>query len=85
VIAYLEPADRERFDAMMRRLVAAGRCRWVSNEGEQVLPSVTATGPAGTATSTATGAAPDQTFVLGLDGRALARTHGHGRFLRWLS
>lgn len=89
VIAYLEPADRERFDALMRRLVAAGRCRWVSNEGEQVLPSVTATGPVGTATGTAsgtaTGAAPDQTFVLGLDGRALARTHGHGRFLRWLS
>jgi len=76
VIAYLEPADRDRFDTMVRRLVAEGRCRWVSNEGKGVLPSVTATGPA---------IPPEKpTFVLGLDGRAVAHTHGHGRSLRFV-
>ena len=75
VIAYLEPADRSRFDAMMRRLVAEGACHWVSNEGKRVLPSVTATGPAIPETK--------PTFVLGLDGRAVAHTHGHGRSMRW--
>lgn len=75
VIAYLEPADRTRFDAMMRGLVADGVCHWVTNEGKQVLPSVTATGPE----------IPEAkaTFVLGIDGRAVAHTHGHGRSMRW--
>ncbi|WP_141013988.1 DUF2332 domain-containing protein [Nocardioides sambongensis] len=75
VIAYLPPDDRLRFDTMMRDLVAAGRCHWISNEGKRVLPSVTATGPA----------TPDQgqAFVLGVDGRMVARTHGHGRTLDW--
>jgi hypothetical protein len=76
VIAYLEPADRGRFEAMMRALVAEGRCHWVSNEGKRVIESITATGPAI--------ADEKQTFVLGLDGRAVAHTHGHGRFMRWL-
>ena len=40
VIAYLEPADRERFAAMMAGLVADGRCHWVSNEGPRVLPGL---------------------------------------------
>ncbi|MDH2416471.1 DUF2332 domain-containing protein [Nocardioides sp. CER19] len=76
VIAYLEPTDRLAFDTMMRELVAAGRCHWVSNEGKRVLPSITATGPA----------IPEekQTFVLGVDGLAVAHTHGHGRSMRWL-
>jgi hypothetical protein len=60
----------------MGGLVAAGRCHWVSNEGKRVLPSITATGPEIPADK--------QTFVLGLDGQALAHTHGHGRFMRWL-
>ena len=70
VIAYLDPADRERFHSLMTTLVGAGRCRWVSNEGPQVLPAVTATGPA----------LPEDhpAFVLGVDGRAVAWTHGHG-------
>ncbi|GGD23423.1 DUF2332 domain-containing protein [Nocardioides daphniae] len=72
VIAYLEPADRERFDTMMRDLVASGACHWVSNESGSVLPSVTRTGPE-----------PDLHFVLGVDGRAVAHTHGHGRELHW--
>ena len=75
VIAYLEPDDRARFDQMMTGLVGRGRCHWVSNEGERVLPRVTATGPT----------PPDgtPTFVLGVDGRAVAWTHGHGRSMTW--
>lgn len=75
VIAYLEPDDRARFQEMMTGLVAAGRCHWVSNEGKRVLPDVTATGPA----------VPDEqpTFVLGVDGRAVAWTQGHGRSMTW--
>ncbi|MCW2794011.1 MAG: hypothetical protein JWO76_3109 [Nocardioides sp.] len=75
VIAYLEDDDRRRFSAMMHDLVAAGRCRWVSNEGRRVLPDVTATGP---------GEVPSGRFVLGIDGRAVAWTHGHGRSMTWL-
>ncbi len=73
VIAYLDEAARVRFATLMADLVADGRCRWVSNEGPEVLPSVTATGPA----------PPAGRFVLGLDGRALGHTHGHGRALHW--
>jgi hypothetical protein len=76
VIAYLEPADRDRFDGLVRGLVADGACHWVSNEGKNVLPSVTATGPAIPA--------EHPTFVLGVDGRAVAHTHGHGRSMRWV-
>lgn len=72
VIAYLEPDDRARFDAMMRGLVAEG-VHWVSNEGPSVLPCVTGE------------AAPRPgEFVLGLDGHAVAWTHGHGRRVHWL-
>ena len=73
VIAYLDDADRGRFATMMGDLVGSGRCRWVSNEGRHVLPGVTATGPE----------PPSGQFVLGLDGRSLGHTHGHGRTLHW--
>jgi hypothetical protein len=76
VIAYLVPEDRLRFDATIRRLVADGACHWVSNEGPNVLSSVTATAPAITPSVA--------TFVLGVDGVARALTHGHGRTMRWL-
>ncbi|SDC39311.1 DUF2332 domain-containing protein [Nocardioides lianchengensis] len=77
VIAYLTDPDRERFHDLMTGLVADGACRWVSNEGKRVLPRVTATGPP----------VPEEraTFVLGVDGRAVAWTHGHGRSMRWLA
>lgn len=75
VVAYLRPEERARFDTMMRRLVDRGACHWVSNEGKNVLPSITATGPPIPA--------DDQTFVLGVDGQMVAQTHGHGRTLRW--
>ena len=76
VIAYLEPGDRTRFQELMTGLVSEGRCHWVSNEGKRVLPEVTATGPE----------VPEElpTFVLGIDGRAMAWTHGHGRSMTWL-
>lgn len=54
----------------------SGGARWVSNEGRDVLPRLTATGP-----DVPRGL---PTFVLGLDGRALAWTHGHGRSMTWL-
>lgn len=76
VIAYLTDDDRARFHDLMTGLVADGACHWVSNEASEVLPRVSATGPA----------KPDDIrgFVLGIDGRAVAWTHGHGRWLRWL-
>ncbi|WP_244930584.1 DUF2332 domain-containing protein [Nocardioides sp. W7] len=73
VIAYLTDPDRERFHDLMAGLVAAGACHWVSNEGPRVLPRVTATGPA----------APEGRFVLGVDGQAVASTHGHGTAMTW--
>lgn len=73
VIAYLDDPARRRFAGLMADLVASGRCRWVSNEGRNVLPPVTATGPE----------PPYGQFVLGLDGRAVGHTHGHGRTLHW--
>ncbi len=77
VIAYLPDDLRPRFQTLMTDLVGAGACHWVSNEGPQVLPHVTATGPA----------VPDDlpSFVLGLDGRAVAWTHAHGRSMTWLA
>jgi hypothetical protein len=73
VIAYLQPDDRERFHDLMTGLVADGACHWVSNEGDTVLPRIAATGPRHDGV----------TFVLGLDGRAVAWTHGHGRTMTW--
>jgi hypothetical protein len=74
VIAYLEAPDRERFAAMMAALVADGRCHWVSNEGPRVLPGLVPTGVE----------VPFGRFVLAVDGRAVALTHGHGKEMDWL-
>jgi hypothetical protein len=70
VIAYLEPAGRDRFHDLVAGLVAESRCRWISNEAPAVLPRVAATGPDLPADLAA--------FVLGVDGRVRAWTHGHG-------
>lgn len=75
VIAYLEDVDRAAFDAMIRGLVADGACHWISNESPRVLPSITATAP--------TEPPAWSPFVLGIDGHAVAWTHGHGRTLHW--
>lgn len=73
VIAYLDLPGRQQFDALMRDLLTDPRLHWVSNEGPRVLPAVTATGPE----------PPPGRFVLGVDGQAVAHTHGHGRSLHW--
>jgi hypothetical protein len=75
VIAYLDDPARRRFEDLVAGLVGAGACRWVSNEGPNVLPGVAATGPE---------VRDDMPgFVLGIDGTAVAWTHGHGRRMRW--
>jgi hypothetical protein len=76
VVAYLPLEARASFQELMDGLVADCACHWVSNEGPNVLPAVTATGPEDAQR------APH--FVLGLDGRMVARTHGHGQYLHWL-
>jgi hypothetical protein len=73
VIAYLDDEPRERFHDLMTGLVADGTCRWVSNEAPRVLPRVTGAL-----------AVPAGRFVLGLDGRPVALTHGHGHAIDWL-
>jgi hypothetical protein len=75
VIAYLPEERREAFHELMAGMVADRRCHWVSNEGPRVLPRVTATGPEHPE--------DEHGFVLGVDGRAVGRTHGHGRTLLW--
>ena len=73
VIAYLEPDDRRRFVKMMRAEVAAGRCRWVSNEAPGVLPGLPQPGRS-----------EPHRFVVALDGTPLALSHPHGSRLDWL-
>lgn len=75
VLAYLDLDGRAAFVELMRELVSAGRCHWISNEGPRVLPDVTRTAPP------TGGNTP--TFVLGVDGQAVARTHGHGTSMTW--
>ena len=75
VVAYLEEPMRRRFAARMQDLVTAGAVRWVSNEGDRVLPEITRTAQQA--------GRPSERFVLGLDGRAVARSHGHGVSLTW--
>ena len=75
VAAYLPTSDRDRFDELMRGLVADGACHWVSNEAPRVLPDGDG--------DRARRPAAEPTFVLGVDGRAVAWTHGHGRTLDW--
>jgi hypothetical protein len=90
VVAYLEPADRELFHALMTDLVRSGACRWVSNEGRQVLPQVAATAGLSGRPEDPPYPGPQQGrevgrgFVLGLDGQALAWTHGHGASMTWM-
>ncbi|MCW2759678.1 MAG: hypothetical protein JWO46_3424 [Nocardioidaceae bacterium] len=73
VIAYLTADDRARFAAMMRDLVAAGRCHWVSNESPLVIPGVDVPEDD-----------PRCRFLLLADGEPVAWTHSHGRALDWV-
>jgi hypothetical protein len=76
VIAYLDEQRRRAFAEMMRGLVDAGACRWVSNEDVRVLTEVSPTVP--------NPGRDDLAFVLAVDGRAVARTHQHGAAMQWL-
>lgn len=73
VVAYLDEPDRRRFHVLMTDLLAAGRCRWISNEGPRVLPDVTGDREV-----------PPGRFVTALDGVPVALSHGHGHALDWL-
>jgi hypothetical protein len=69
VLAYLTPADRQRFARTVRGLPAV----WLSNEGPAVLPGIPVPAHQG---------AP---FILARDGQApLALTDSHGTWLQWL-
>jgi hypothetical protein len=76
VAAYLPVEQRASLQELMSGLVAGGGCHWISNEAPNVLPDVTATAPEGERHA--------RHFVLGVDGRMVARTHGHGQSLHWL-
>lgn len=74
MIAYLSPPERDRFADLMRRLVADGRCHWISNEAPGVVPGVPTPEPPRQPTR----------FLLALDGVPVGWAHGHGDDLTWL-
>jgi hypothetical protein len=73
VLAYLEEEERSRFSATMGRLPV----RWLSNEGQSVIPGMMERLRAAPTSST--------DFVLSLDGEPVAFTQPHGRKLHWIS
>ncbi|WEV78933.1 DUF2332 domain-containing protein [Janibacter cremeus] len=79
VIAYLDEGGRRAWpqvvtEALERVRADGGAAHWISNEGVDVLPGVSATAPCEPV---------DAGFCLALDGQAVAWTHGHGRRLEW--
>jgi hypothetical protein len=72
VLAYLDEGATRRFSETMARLPV----RWLSNEGQKVVPAVIER-------MRAVPAATD--FVLALDAEPIAFAHPHGRTLHWLS
>jgi hypothetical protein len=72
VIAYLSPAERERFREQVGLLSAV----WVSNEGPGVLPGLPVPTPAAVGRSQ---------FVLARDGDPVAFCDPHGRWIQWLT
>ncbi|TFD68070.1 DUF2332 domain-containing protein [Cryobacterium ruanii] len=77
VLAYLNEPDRHRFAAQMAELPV----RWLSNEGQSVVPGVLerlAETPA------PSHSLPASAFILALDGEPIALTQPHGRSLHWL-
>ncbi len=66
VLAYVEPAERERFAVLMR---SRDDVVWISNEGGGVLPEIGAQ----------VDREKDGRFVLAVDGRVIALTGPHGQ------
>jgi hypothetical protein len=73
VIVYLDGDRRAEFAEMMTGMVRDGACRWVSNEGPNVLPGIEVPVPV----------VPSR-FLLCRDGEPVAWTQGHGRWMRWI-
>ena len=73
VLAYLDEESTRRFSATMERLPV----RWLSNEGQKLVPAVTRRMRTAPADST--------DFVLALDAEPIAFTQPHGRRLHWLA
>ena len=73
VLAYLDEAATRRFTATLARLPV----RWLSNEGQKVVPAVSERMRSAPAAST--------DFVLALDAEPIAYTQPHGRALHWLA
>ncbi|WP_255453321.1 DUF2332 family protein [Cryobacterium tagatosivorans] len=73
VLAYLDEEATRRFSATIARLPV----RWLSNEGQKVVPAVTENLRTDPTTST--------DFVLALDSEPIAFTQPHGRALHWLA
>lgn len=72
VLAYLHRDKRAAFV----ELVSGLPVRWVSNEGQRVVPGVA---------DRLADEAPPQSFVLSLDGEPRARAGAHGQWLNWLA
>ncbi|MBV1850814.1 DUF2332 domain-containing protein [Catellatospora tritici] len=76
VLAYLSPADRDRFCTTMTDLVASRPGTvWLSNEAPGVLPAITGRLPV---------PVPSGRTVLARDGRPVAFGMPHGQALTWL-
>ncbi len=75
VLAYLDEPARIRFAATMGRLLEHRGVRWLSNEGQGVVP--------GTTERLTAGPVSTSDFVLALDGEPIAFSQPHGRSLRW--
>lgn len=73
VLAYLDEEATRRFSATMARLPV----RWLSNEGQKVVPAVLERMREVPADST--------DFLLALDAEAIAYAQPHGRALHWLT
>ena len=74
VLVYLTLTERQQFVDQ----VSALDCVWLSNEGLQVLPAVTARMPHRSRQQ-------DGAFVLAVDGNPVAGTGPHGQYLQTLT
>ncbi|ONI64129.1 hypothetical protein ALI44B_06025 [Leifsonia sp. ALI-44-B] len=78
VLAYLSPARREEFAREVRRLGV----RWISNEGERVLPAVAER--LAVIEGTEAAASEPGRFIVALDGEPVAVAGPHGQWLRFV-
>lgn len=78
VLAYLDETDRNRFAAQMAELPV----RWLSNEGQSVVPGVLERLSRMPALAESI---PPSAFILALDGEPIALAQPHGRSLHWLA